>query len=847
MQNEETPLNILRKLKKDGQRKEIITLTTELALIGYPKSLLKEFTTEAIHDEDLHPYVYEWHEKTRNLKPINSSPLVSIIIVSYNSSRDLLRLLPTLISQSYTNWELVLIENGTEDSLSVAKQFLKEVRYIKADNPGFSEANNIGLENSNGELLLLLNPDTKLQEETLRELVHGLCIDSEAAASCPRIFFYSPFYKLTISSAENKPFCVDLAPTLEISRYRKYFVRKGTRSSGSIIESDKDHKVTVDIALNKEAENISLNMWIKSSKIECTDIAIDFEGSGERPRIITIAPSHNLYELKLSKQVHSASRYLLNNCGSGIREKSKEVFDIGFGEVDQGQYSARAYRDAFCGCCVLLRRDLFVKRKIFISEFFAYYEDSELSYWINSNRMRILYVPSAIMYHKHSESTVEGSEKWSLLVNRSSNIYNQIAAFSGERPINTAGKDYSKIGEKTGHELQNKLSEYDHSIEGRRPYEIISRDTISTIGIYNSYWSSMGGGEKHSLDIACLAKKHGHEVYLLSEQDFSIEDLASYYHLDLRGIKKLISSAISESLTQRFDIFVNSTYRSSLISRARRSYYIVSFPHEEVDKEFIESYLFAHNSSYTKAWAERYWGSHQNVVINPVLGFTHNGAAKPGEKKNSEKSVQKEKILLTVGRFNYAGHCKNQHLIANAFKELTSNGIIPSDWKLAIAGSVNEMDRLSTRHLQEVEKSLTGCNAEIFPNASREKIAELYEKASIYIHATGLLADPSINPEKFEHFGISVFEALVNGCVPVVHQTGGPAEQASMLKDPFLFSNIKDFPLAILKAINFIELQTIQDRANMISNVEECAGKLLKASITEATRLLEIKAKKATL
>ncbi|MFN9941048.1 MAG: hypothetical protein ACK56I_16380, partial [bacterium] len=94
--------------------------------------------------------------------------------------------------------------------------------------------------------------------------------------------------------------------------------------------------------------------------------------------------------LSLTKRVHSSSRYLIYNAGSAIRPGTLTPYDLGFAEVNHGQFATRAYREALCGCCALLRRDLFIKRKIFISEFFAYYEDSELSYWLRRNQMNIL-------------------------------------------------------------------------------------------------------------------------------------------------------------------------------------------------------------------------------------------------------------------------------------------------------------------------------------------------------------------------------------------------------------------------------------------------------------------------
>ncbi len=831
-----SPILELRKLKANGQWSDLRRLVNELTKAGYPKSILGSFASEEVTSCEPHPYIYPWHQELRDLGGIQGSPLVSIIVVSYNSGRDLLRLLPSLTLQSYLNWELVLIENGDEDTYSLVQDHVDSLRYVQADNPGFAEGNNIGLEYASGELLLLLNPDTELQRETLKELVHAISIDNTAAAASPRIFFSKPFTKITVSSKRHLPFTLDIAPILIFADYKKFFVREGTLKAGSIVESDQNSRISLDIAIDELSSSIEFLLHLSDSSCSHADVAVDFEGSGETPFHIDATLEKRLYKIDLSRQIHSASRYLINNCGSGIRAESREVFDVGFGEVDHGQYGQRAYRDAFCGCCVLLRRDLFVARKIFISEFFAYFEDSELSFWIRSNKMNILYVPSAIVYHRHSESTSEGSRLWNTLVKRSSIIYQSITSCSGQRAIDRLHIDYMQISEGKHTGLTKKLSAYDAALINSLPAKLISAHGEFTIGIYNSYWSSLGGGEKHALDFACLAMSLGYKVYLISEKRFSRRKLAMYYNIDLEGIKKLISSTISETLTQRFDVFVNSTYQSNLVSRATKSYYIVSFPHKNVSQEFLASYLFLHNSSFTQEWAKTYWGEHSMMVINPILGFCKEIAKKPF--LHTQQSAQKERIIFSVGRFNYDGHCKNQHLIANMFKNLLSNRFISSDWKLVIAGSVNHTERSSTRHLSDVCGILDGLHAEVLPNASREVILCYYQRSSIYIHATGLGSEPERSPEKFEHFGISVFEALVNGCIPVVHKDGGPAGQLRNVDDAYIFSSNDDMHASVRNAVFKFESMSQEARKRTARQLQETAVEMMNYSVTAASALL---------
>jgi glycosyltransferase involved in cell wall biosynthesis len=69
-----------------------------------------------------------------------------------------------------------------------------------------------------------------------------------------------------------------------------------------------------------------------------------------------------------------------------------------------------------------------------------------------------------------------------------------------------------------------------------------------------------------------------------------------------------------------------------------------------------------------------------------------------------------------------------------------------------------------------------GLSVKFYPNASREEIGRLYSQSACYWHGAGLGADPATEPEKFEHFGITVVEAMAAGCLPLVVANGGPAE-----------------------------------------------------------------------
>lgn len=829
-------LHQLRELQANGSTAELLALINKLKAIGYPKSILNLFEPSSSPGIFTHPYSYDWRDPVRKIGLIARSPLVSIIIVVYHSGKDLSHLLRTLAVQSYRNLELIVVNNGGEDIGPCLESWNGNYKYLQAPNPGFAEGNNIGLEEASGDVLLLLNPDTELEKETIKELVHAIELDATAAATIPLIYFSKPFYKLFFTTKNQTSFAIDIRSLLASLDYRKYFVCDGELGDDGLVYSNQDNQISLDIALNPECDWVEVDVISMISPDQELCLQIVFDGSGEKAKLFYLDNQRQTVRLSISSRVHSSSRYLINNAGSGIRPDSDQPFDIGFGEVDTGQYSSRAYREAFCGCCVLLRRDLFISRKIFISEFFAYYEDSELSYWLQINRMNILYVPSAIVYHRHSESTVEQSPLWKKLVTRSAGIYHAIRRGEPVRIGETLPRsEYSEIS--ASQELIKTLTVYDASLSGKTIQELVSRTRRTTVGIYNSYWDSLGGGERHALDVAEIALQCQCEVYLLSENYFSLDRLRQFFQIDLAGIKVLVPGEVTETLTQRFDIFINSTFCSTLVSFATTSYYIVSFPHKGVNQEFISSYKFLYNSDYTRRWAQRYWGYQKGKTLLPILSFQAQARSINIDECTTHLAKAKDRIILSVGRFNYDGHCKNQHMIATIYARLWKSGAIGENWQLVLAGSVDPSMDASLSHYKDTEKILAGCNASLIANAKREAIENLYQSASIYLHAAGLGVNPIKAPEKNEHFGIAPFEALLQGCLLIAFHQGGPAVMIDNSQRGLLYRNEDELVQRLLQAVSSFERESLDNRQYRIKLSLEYSLALVEQSRFAAVSL----------
>jgi GT2 family glycosyltransferase len=100
-------------------------------------------------------------------------PKVSVIIVNWNGRHHLSECLESLARQSYRDFEVVLVDNGSADGsidfVQVEYPWVKTLAL--AENTGFARGNNIGFEKSSGEYVVTLNNDTWVATDWLELLV----------------------------------------------------------------------------------------------------------------------------------------------------------------------------------------------------------------------------------------------------------------------------------------------------------------------------------------------------------------------------------------------------------------------------------------------------------------------------------------------------------------------------------------------------------------------------------------------------------------------------------------------------------------------------------------------------
>jgi glycosyltransferase involved in cell wall biosynthesis len=119
---------------------------------------------------------------------------VSVIIPCYNQAVYLPETLHSVLDQTYSDWECIIVDDGSPDHTSgVAQEWTqKDVRfkYLKKPNGGVSDARNAGIRNATGEYILPLDSDDKISKDYMREAVAVLDADPEVRLVYSRARFF---------------------------------------------------------------------------------------------------------------------------------------------------------------------------------------------------------------------------------------------------------------------------------------------------------------------------------------------------------------------------------------------------------------------------------------------------------------------------------------------------------------------------------------------------------------------------------------------------------------------------------------------------------------------------------
>lgn len=305
--------------------------------------------------------------------------------------------------------------------------------------------------------------------------------------------------------------------------------------------------------------------------------------------------------------------------------------------------------------------------------------------------------------------------------------------------------------------------------------------------IHNPYLDTLGGGERYTLTFAKALLKFGYKVDLEWKDGDITKKLEKRFGMDLSNVDVVESVNRGDG----YDVCFWLSDGSIPTLKSRNNILHFQEPFKGVDGNNLINKMKLYrinnivcNSNFTKSFIDKEYNVNSIVIYPPVDIDSFTGK-------------RKQNIILYVGRFSLLKQSKNQHILVSAFKKLYDNGY--RNYKLVLAGGVEVG---VGDYLDNLKKESEGYPIVIEESPDFKKLKDLYGKSKIFWSAAGFGENEWQNPEKVEHFGITIVEAMSAGCVVFGFGAGGYKEIVEDGVDGFLWEDIESL---IAKTIKVIE------------------------------------------
>lgn len=133
-------------------------------------------------------------------------PIISVIVPVYNVEKYLNRCLDSIFAQTFHNYEVILVDDGSTDkSAAMCDEYAENnanIFVIHKDNKGTSHTRNIGIENSKGQFVYFLDSDDYIVPECL-EILYRNIIATQSDISCGSFGFFDEHIPVKVVKDSN--------------------------------------------------------------------------------------------------------------------------------------------------------------------------------------------------------------------------------------------------------------------------------------------------------------------------------------------------------------------------------------------------------------------------------------------------------------------------------------------------------------------------------------------------------------------------------------------------------------------------------------------------------------------
>lgn len=307
------------------------------------------------------------------------------------------------------------------------------------------------------------------------------------------------------------------------------------------------------------------------------------------------------------------------------------------------------------------------------------------------------------------------------------------------------------------------------------------------VGIFHPGLNGVGGAEWVAIKIINALKQQGHQLIILTDSKINSTKLVNIFNVKLNVDRQIIfplrffpegdfhniyTEAIrSKLLKSKCEVLID-TYSNSILPGMdvayihypmlslvknefpyfkNRIFYYLHKKYLNSSKKNSSTKLFFANSKFTAEAFKRDFDLTSHVLYPPVSNDFLN-------QNRKEFNPRREDTILTISRI---APDKNLEIIPHVAKNSDKKSSFIITGLLQSKKTFNSLENL-IKKLGVAEK------VKIIPNISRPRLNDLLLTCKVYLHT-------KIN----EHFGISIIEAMSSGCIPIVHNSGGPKEFVS--------------------------------------------------------------------
>jgi len=174
-------------------------------------------------DELIKHYEYNKISLAKKYIKSNQNILITVIMPCFNREKTIARSIDSVLKQTYKNFELIIIDDGSQDSTRkiveevIIKTGDKRIKFIHSYvNMGVSSARNLGIKNSKGEFISYLDSDNEWDENFLLICINCMLKEKKVIAYCGQKILHSVNETEQAASIRSGKFCL---PLLENKNY----------------------------------------------------------------------------------------------------------------------------------------------------------------------------------------------------------------------------------------------------------------------------------------------------------------------------------------------------------------------------------------------------------------------------------------------------------------------------------------------------------------------------------------------------------------------------------------------------------------------------------------------------